>query len=71
MSEIIRASIPEKKSDGVAHTATEYLAIVEKQHDTHSKAYASTLINKLTTASIPFPVVVVARVLGFVLRVLA
>jgi hypothetical protein len=49
MSEIIRASIPEKKSDGVAHTAAEYLAMVDKQHDTHSKAYASTLINKLTT----------------------
>jgi hypothetical protein len=49
MSEVIRASIPEKKSDGVDHTATEFLAIVEKQHDTHSKTFASTMINKLTS----------------------
>jgi hypothetical protein len=49
MSEVIRASIPEKKSDGVDHTAAEFLAIVEKQHDTHSKTFASTLINKLTS----------------------
>jgi hypothetical protein len=49
MSEVIRASIPEKKSNGVEHTATEFLEIVEKQHDTHSKTYASTLINNLTS----------------------
>jgi hypothetical protein len=49
MSEVIRASIPKKKSDGVDHTAAEFLAVVEKQHDTHSKTYASTLINKLTS----------------------
>jgi hypothetical protein len=49
MSEVIRASIREKKSDGVEHTAAEFLAIVEKEHDTHSKTYASTLINKLTS----------------------
>jgi hypothetical protein len=40
MIEVIRASIPEKKSDGVEHTAAEFLAIVEKQHDTHSNTYA-------------------------------
>jgi hypothetical protein len=49
MSEVIRASIPEKDVDGVAHTAAEFLAIVERQHDTRSKTYASTLINKLTS----------------------
>jgi hypothetical protein len=30
MSEVIRASIPEKKCDGVDHTTAEFLAIVEK-----------------------------------------
>jgi hypothetical protein len=49
MSEVIRASTPEKKSNGVEHTVAELLAIVERQHDTHSKTYASTLINKLTS----------------------
>jgi hypothetical protein len=49
MSEAIRASVPEKDVDGVAHTAAEFLAIVERQHDTRSKTYASTLINKLTS----------------------
>jgi hypothetical protein len=33
----------------VEHTVAEFLAIVEKQHDTHSKTYASSLINKLTS----------------------
>jgi hypothetical protein len=49
MSEVITASIPEKDADGVAHTGAEFLAIVERQHDTRSKTYASTLINKLTS----------------------
>ena len=49
MTEAIRASIPEKNADGVAHTAAEFLAIVESQHSRHSKTYASTTIGNLVS----------------------
>jgi uncharacterized NAD(P)/FAD-binding protein YdhS len=49
MFEVIRSSIPENDADGVAHTGAGFLAIVKRQHDTHSKTYARTLINKLTS----------------------
>jgi hypothetical protein len=32
MSEAIRASIPNKNADGVAHTAAEFLPILERKH---------------------------------------
>ena len=49
MTEAIGASIPEKNADGVAHTATEYLAIVESQHSRHSKMYTSTTIGNVVS----------------------
>ena len=49
MTEAIRASIPEKNADGVAHTAAEFLTIVESQHSRHSKTYASTTISNLVS----------------------
>ncbi|CAN6372445.1 unnamed protein product [Urochloa humidicola] len=46
MAEAIRNSIPEKNAEGVAHTAPEYMALVEAQFTGSSKTYARTLIDQ-------------------------
>ncbi|CAN6334605.1 unnamed protein product [Urochloa humidicola] len=46
MAEAIRNSIPEKKADGVAHTAPEYMALVQTQFTGSSKFYCRTLIDQ-------------------------
>ncbi|CAN6299688.1 unnamed protein product [Urochloa humidicola] len=46
ISEAIRSSIPEKKADGVAHTAPEYMALVQTQFTGSSKFYTRTLIDQ-------------------------